>query len=246
MVTVRLDRSSLVMQVRNDLRRQVAAGDLKSGDRLPGEIECADAYGVSRATVREAFMLLEQEGLVRVRRGHGRYVLPHARQQLTGSVSLFRSMTDFLENQGYRVGTRILGVETRPSTPQEAAALNLPEAAEVVCLQRFRLGNGEPLVYSISVFDARIADGRAREMDWTGSVMAFMRSKGLRALSALNDVKAVTLPDDIARMNGLDQCTAWLLLTGTQFDDRGQPFLLSHDYIRGDVRSLHIVQRAET
>jgi DNA-binding GntR family transcriptional regulator len=73
-----------------------------------------------------------------------------------------------------------------------------------------------------------------------------MRSKGLRAQSALNDVKAVTLPDDVARANALDQCTAWLLLTGTQFDDRGQPFLLSHDYIRGDIRTLHIVQRAET
>jgi DNA-binding GntR family transcriptional regulator len=60
------------------------------------------------------------------------------------------------------------------------------------------------------------------------------------------DPLAVTLPDDVAHSNGLDGCTAWLLLTGTQFDDRGQPFLLSHDYIRGDVRTLHIVQRAET
>lgn len=245
-MALRLDRSSLVMQVRNDLRRQVASGDLRSGERLPGEVECADAYGVSRATVREAFMLLEQEGLVRVRRGHGRYVLPHARQQLTGSVSLFASMTDFLESQGLRVGTRVLGVATRPATLEEAGALGLAEGADVVCLTRLRLGNGVPMVYAVSVFDARIVDGAPETIDWSASVMAFMRSKGFRPQAAVNDVKAVTLPDDVADANGLDRCTAWLLLSGTQFDELDRPFLLSHDYIRGDVRTLRIVQRVDS
>jgi GntR family transcriptional regulator len=242
---VRLDRSSLVMQVRNDLRRQVANGELKSGERLPGELQCADAYGVSRATVREAFMLLEQEGLVRVRRGHGRYVQPHARQHLTGSVAIFGSMTDFLESQGYVVSTRLVDLQTRRATPEEATALNLPEGAEVVSLTRFRLGDGVPLVYSIALFDSRLVVGQADGMDWSGSVMSFMRSKGFSVNSTLADVKAVTLPSEITQPHGLDACTAWLLLTAIQFDERGQPFLLSHDYVRGDVRTLHIVQRME-
>lgn len=245
-MTIRLDRSSLVMQVRNDLRSQVADGKIKSGDRLPGEVEAADAYGVSRATIREAFMLLEQEGLVRVRRGHGRYVMPYARQQLTGSVSLFASMTDFLESRGYRVGTRVISVETRPASPDEAATLELQPGTPVVCLTRFRLGNGVPLVYAISIFSAEIADGRADEMEWTGSVMAFMRSKGFEARSAVNDVRAVHLPDGVAEADGIDPCVPWLLLTGTQFDQRDRPFLLSHDFIRGDVRTLRIIQRAES
>ena len=47
----KINRRPVALQVRDDLRRRVATGDLAGGDQLPPEIECAEAYGVSRATV---------------------------------------------------------------------------------------------------------------------------------------------------------------------------------------------------
>lgn len=54
------------------LRHAVLSGRVADGGRLPSERELAEAFGVSRATVREAIRVLEASGIVRVRLGaHG-------------------------------------------------------------------------------------------------------------------------------------------------------------------------------
>ncbi|NJC24515.1 GntR family transcriptional regulator [Arthrobacter pigmenti] len=52
----------------------VRRGSLLPGSLLPTEAELGAAMEVSRTVVREALMLLEEDGLVRARRGVGRFV----------------------------------------------------------------------------------------------------------------------------------------------------------------------------
>jgi GntR family transcriptional repressor for pyruvate dehydrogenase complex len=61
-------------QVLQQLRRLIGEGDLRLGDRLPGERELADRLGVSRGTVREAVQFLHALGLVEIRHGSGTFV----------------------------------------------------------------------------------------------------------------------------------------------------------------------------
>lgn len=58
-----VDEISLRDQVANNIRRAIDAGALKPGERLV-EADIAAQMGTSRAPVREAIRLLEQEGLV--------------------------------------------------------------------------------------------------------------------------------------------------------------------------------------
>jgi DNA-binding FadR family transcriptional regulator len=54
------------------LRRQIVRNELHEGDALPPEAVLMAQFGVSRPTLREAFRVLEAEGLITVRRGaHG-------------------------------------------------------------------------------------------------------------------------------------------------------------------------------
>jgi DNA-binding FadR family transcriptional regulator len=58
--------------VAQQLRRQIIGGELSEGDALPSEATLMGQFGVSRPTLREAFRVLESEGLISVRRGaHG-------------------------------------------------------------------------------------------------------------------------------------------------------------------------------
>jgi len=58
--------------VSDRLRRQIIRGDLSTGDALPPESALMARFGVSRPTLREAFRVLESDGLITVRRGaHG-------------------------------------------------------------------------------------------------------------------------------------------------------------------------------
>ena len=69
-------------QVGASLRSEIAAGKFHVGDKLPTEREIAERLGVSRATVRDALIMLELEGLVEVRKGSGIYLvqLPDGQQ----------------------------------------------------------------------------------------------------------------------------------------------------------------------
>ena len=64
------------------LRRQIISGRLKEGSLLPPESVLLEELNVSRPTLREAYSVLESEGLIRVQRGGrgGARVLPPSRE----------------------------------------------------------------------------------------------------------------------------------------------------------------------
>ncbi|CAM3742506.1 HTH-type transcriptional regulator LutR [Pseudomonas reidholzensis] len=68
-------RVSLAQQLVLDLSRQIAAGELPAGTKLPTEQAFTEARGVSRTVVREAMSRLQAEGLVETRRGIGTFVV---------------------------------------------------------------------------------------------------------------------------------------------------------------------------
>jgi DNA-binding FadR family transcriptional regulator len=55
--------------VAGHIRRQIVLGQVREGDALPPEGVLMDDFAISRPTLREAFRILESEGLITVRRG---------------------------------------------------------------------------------------------------------------------------------------------------------------------------------
>ncbi|GGU50712.1 FadR/GntR family transcriptional regulator [Lentzea flava] len=68
-------KSRLYEQVLERLRAYVAEAGLKAGDKLPAERELAASLGVSRASVKQAIVVLEVQGLVEARHGGGTYLV---------------------------------------------------------------------------------------------------------------------------------------------------------------------------
>jgi GntR family transcriptional regulator len=64
----------LWQQVYEDLRAEMDSGELATDARLPGELELADQYGVSRDTIRRAIQELVSEGRLVVLHGRGTFV----------------------------------------------------------------------------------------------------------------------------------------------------------------------------
>ena len=62
-------------EVSGDLQRRISRGDIKPGDRLPTEKALVEAFGVSRAVVREAIARLKADGLIDTRQGSGAFVV---------------------------------------------------------------------------------------------------------------------------------------------------------------------------
>lgn len=50
-------------------------GELRPGDRLPPERRLAEMFGVSRSSLRQAFQVLAERGIIESRQGNGTYLL---------------------------------------------------------------------------------------------------------------------------------------------------------------------------
>jgi GntR family transcriptional repressor for pyruvate dehydrogenase complex len=70
----KIQRAKAWEQVASQLQELIVTGYWKKGERLPGEIELAKQFGVSRSTLREALRALSSNGLVQIRHGEGSFV----------------------------------------------------------------------------------------------------------------------------------------------------------------------------
>ena len=62
--------------------QDIVGGRIEAGATLPSEPALCATFGVSRPVVREALKLLEQRGLIGIRRGDGTTVLPRMKWNL--------------------------------------------------------------------------------------------------------------------------------------------------------------------
>ena len=69
----------LYVQLRDQLRALVHAGELRPGDRIPASRELAQHLGVHRTTVANAYAELESEGLIEGHVGRGTFIRANAR-----------------------------------------------------------------------------------------------------------------------------------------------------------------------
>lgn len=77
--------------VSNQLEEAIVSGKIKPGDKLPSERDLIDHLSTSRRTLREAFRILEQKGLIEIKIGSkgGTYVADHVGERLVETLSLF-------------------------------------------------------------------------------------------------------------------------------------------------------------
>lgn len=86
-------------QVAAEIRRAIADGEAKAGERLPPARDLAAVLGVNTNTVLRALRLLRDEGLLEFRRGRGITVAGTAEH---GSViTQARELVQFARRRGY-------------------------------------------------------------------------------------------------------------------------------------------------
>lgn len=238
------DRRPLPLQVRDQILALINREGLGPGDRLPTEAEIATRFGVARTTAREALKLLEQDGVVDVRHGLGRYVSQLA--TLERPITSFESVTEMMHARGYAVTNRVVSVTVGPANEQEAAALGQPVGTEVIRLERVRLQRGDPLIYSLDVVPRALIEAPLDRGDWSGSLLDMLGLRGVRVVSAAGQIQATRLPPEARRALGTDLADPdgpWILLVQRNLDEAGRPVIYSQDYHRGDRFTFNVVRR---
>jgi GntR family transcriptional regulator len=99
----KIDRESpigLHEQVAAEIRRAIADGEAKPGERLPPAVDLAAVLGVNRNTVLRALRILRDEGLLEFRRGRG--VTVAGTPESGAVIAQVRELLAFARSRGYR------------------------------------------------------------------------------------------------------------------------------------------------
>ena len=93
------DSLTLHEQVAGEIRRAIADGEAKPGERLPPAKDLAHVLGVNTNTVLRALRQLRDEGLLEFRRGRGITVTGTPQQGAV--IERARALLDYARSQGY-------------------------------------------------------------------------------------------------------------------------------------------------
>ena len=135
------DRSGATryMQLASVLKHEIASGKWPVGRQLPTVETIANDYGLARITVRQAFAVLAQDGLIVSERGRGTYVRDVGPKPDAGLRS---AINDALAPSGI-LGIKLVEKQTRLSLPANLAGDGIAEG-DYTLVRKLHLHNGEP------------------------------------------------------------------------------------------------------
>ncbi len=86
---LKINRTSIVDQVCQSIKQDIAAGVWKTGDKLPSEAEFAETFGVNRLSVRMALQKLNTLGIIETRVGEGSFVRNFSLKPVLSELTVF-------------------------------------------------------------------------------------------------------------------------------------------------------------
>jgi GntR family transcriptional regulator len=234
-------RPSLVDHVRDGLLDDLVSGKLEPGAKLPNENEIADRFGVSRATVREAVLGLLQAGYLTRRHGSGTYVTkaPRSRHALDTTVSY----TAMIREAGHEPGVTVLGRTVRAPTALERETLDLGDGEQVLELERVRLADQRPVIYSLDRVPAALVDGVPDEA-FDGSLYAILDSVGRGVVRASAELLPTLADAKLSKLLEVKRRGPLLHIDQVDYDARGRPVMLSLEWHVADAFELIVNRRA--
>lgn len=216
------------------LKRDIEAGVFRPDERLPGELELARSFDVSRGTIRQALSNLQEAGLIETWSGAGSFVCYNG-ERLDDELGWSQA----LARRGVQAAPRILRFE-RIDDPDLAAELALP-SPRFLALDRVRNADADkPISLERSRLPWRAAFAATLRRGLVeGSLRRTLDSLGIRPAGGSESVELVQLARDDAKE--LHQA-------------EGEPFLatrrISHDasgsiveYVRSLLHPAHFTLR---
>jgi GntR family transcriptional regulator len=228
-------------KIRGQILNLIEQRKLGPGDQLPTEDRLSKGFGVSRPTLREALRQLERDQVIYCVHGRGRFIATDL-QRYRDSITQLRSVTEMARALGFRLTTRVLHVQKRLPSAEEARQLELASDERIVELERARYAETDPLIYSMDVFPERLVKGLPGQDAWGGSLVQLMESWGVRLAYSQTTIHATLLSAKLVGQLGVDRKVPWILLVQLNFDADRRPQLFSRDFHRGDEFSFHVTR----
>lgn len=188
------DSRTLAVQLRDRIADLIRSEGLKPGDKLPTEAQLTQRFKISRPALREALKLLEQDDIIYVEHGRGRFVSALSAVQVDRPITVFESVTDMTRHYGYRPVNKVLSISEEKPDKRLAEDLQLAQGDRVIRIERLRLHEDAPILYCVDYVPRSIIPTRLFDIDWSGSLIALLDTYRNRPRMSAATVSAASSP----------------------------------------------------
>ncbi|MEW9108652.1 MAG: GntR family transcriptional regulator [Cytobacillus gottheilii] len=239
-MSIKSDNRHLYLQVIDRLKQDIEVGLYKEREKLPSEFDLAKQLGVSRATLREALRILEEENIIIRRHGVGTFV--NAKPLFTSGIEQLNSVTNMILQAGMKPGTIFLSSVTQGPTEEDIRRFSCSIEEEIAVIERVRTANGEPVVYCIDKVPEKILpDTFSHEKESFLDVLG--TDAGRKIIYAIAQIEPIGYHDKVSPILECDPETALLVLKQMHYDEMDEPILYSVNYFRADKFSFHVLRK---
>ncbi|WP_175989068.1 GntR family transcriptional regulator [Bacillus sp. Marseille-Q1617] len=239
-MTIKTDNRHLYLQVIDRLKKDIDAGVYKEKEKLPSEFDLSKQLGVSRATLREALRILEEESVIIRRHGVGTFV--NAKPLFTSGIEQLNSVSNMIKQAGMEPGTIFLSSTTQEATEDDVKRFQSEEEENIILVERVRTANGEPVVYCVDKIPERVLTRNFTHED--NSIFSVLENRENRRIThAVAQIEPMGYHDKISPILNCEPETALLVLKQMHFDENDEPILYSVNYFRSDKFSFHVLRK---
>jgi GntR family transcriptional regulator len=237
-------RLSLSQQTQRYLRNLIEAGTYQPGDQLPSQNELAAELGISRATLREALLSLELEGIVVLKHGVGTFVPRGYGHRLESGLERLESVLELTARQGLEVGFSDLQINEEQADERVASALQVAPGTPLTSVRRVIMVDGTPVAYMYDVAPSSILSPVDLKETFDGSVLDLLRQRpDFQIARAVANIVAINAVGKLAKRLQVQTQQALLLLEETLFSGEGVPVEFSQNYFVPEYFQFHVVRR---
>ncbi|GGF10589.1 putative HTH-type transcriptional regulator YmfC [Halobacillus andaensis] len=239
-MSIRQDTRHLYLQVIEQIKRDIENGVYLEKEKLPSEFQLSKSLGVSRATLREALRILEEESIVTRRHGVGTFVNP--KPVFTSGIEELDSVTGMITKSGMVPGSQYLSAELIEPTEDERQRFSPVVIHKLAKVERVRTADQQPVVYCKDrIPEGLIPIDQVREADSLFGILE--RFTGKTISYAVTDIEPIGYHERISPILNCEPDQALLLLKQMHYTKDDEPILLSSNYFRADKFSFHVLRR---
>jgi GntR family transcriptional regulator len=228
-------------QVKAHMLNYISKNHLKRNDQLPSEAAIAKNLGVSRNTLREAYISLENEGIILRRHGIGTFVANPPLIQ--DSLNDFSPFAQIIQNVGYTPNFETLSIKLMPAPPDVCDVLKLQTGDQVRYISRLVFADQKPVIF---VEDYIPLNVDAKISTWNGFKGNMVEVLGESLQIPLHQIqsyiRADALPAPISKYLELSEGAPILSVRSTIFTKENQPVTFSKLCFNSNIIELNIVR----
>ncbi|WP_124070870.1 GntR family transcriptional regulator [Filibacter tadaridae] len=238
---VKTDQRHLYVQVIERLKQDIESGVFKENERFPSEFDLARSLGVSRATLREALRVLEEDKVIVRKHGVGTFVNP--KPLFSSGIEHLSSVSSMIRDAGMEPGTIFMDVSETEPCDENAARFDCSDEDRITTIKRVRTADGEPVVYCIDqVLSKNLPLGVERLVS-DSLFDAIEKSGEIRIDQAVTHIEPVGYDDVASPILRCGVDVPLLVLLQQHYSEEGEMVLYSKNYFRADKFSFHVVRK---